>query len=248
MPAAILVALTAAACVPRPAPDLTIAVASSLAPMLPALTEALRDESDLQVTHVLGASVDLAEQIRSGAPMDVFLAADPVLLESLHEDGLLESEPVVFASGDLSLVLSDEARSLGEPTLDILLSPEVRTVVIADPEHAPFGTAARQALQSAGLWESVRDRLVYAGSARQALEVVETGNAQVGLVPASLLSDSALAAARIPSHLYTPPRYAAGVLSSSAHIEQALEFLEILRSERGRLILLAGGLTPANTP
>ena len=123
------------------------------------------------------------------------------------------------------------------------MSPEVRQVVIADPDHAPFGAAARQALQHAGLWDGLQDKLVFSGSALQALEVISTGNAQAGLLPASLLTHSELVSAPVPPDLYTPPQYAAAIPwgGNPAH---ARAFLERLMSPAGRAVMVANGLAP----
>lgn len=245
---AVVAMLAVAACSPRPAPDLTIAAASSLAPIVDALVEDRSVETGAGTSVVLGASVDLAEQIRSGAPIDLFLSADPDLLVSLQAEGLVAGEPLTFAQGGLSLALSEEASGLGPPALELLLDPGIDVLVIADPAHAPFGIAAREALRNAGLWDSLRDRVVFAGTARQALDIVETGNAQAGIVPTSLLAGANLASIPVPEDLYTLPRYAGAVISTSEQIEGAAAFLNALRSDRGRAILLAGGLIPIDPP
>lgn len=244
---ALAIVLGAAACAQQPERGLTVGAASSLAPALTALADALQAESGLETTVVLGASVDLAEQIRNGAPIGLFLSADPALVESLGAEGLLAGQPVAIGRGTLSLVLSAEGQSLGPPSLAILADPGVERLVIADPGHAPFGAAARQALQAAGLWETIEQKTVFAGSALQALDIVETGNAQAGIVPTSLLTGSDLAFAPIPLELYTPLRYAAGRIRGASEEEASL-FLEVLLSAKGRTTLEENGLLPVDGP
>lgn len=240
-----LLLLGTASCSQGIQPGLTVAAASSLAPVLAAWEENLpADQPD--TTLVFGASVDLAEQIRSGAPVDLFLSADPDLVDALHAEGLLSDPPVILAQGTLSIVLAEEMRGLGPPDLALLASPQVRQVVLADPDHAPFGAAARQALQHAGLWDEVQDKLVFSGSALQALEVVQTGNAQAGLLPGSLLTHSELESAPVPLDLYTPPQYAAAI-PKGGNPAHALAFLDRLMSPAGRAVMVANGLTPVTS-
>lgn len=238
--------LAATACTRTPEEGLTVAAASSLAPAITAVTAAAQADGGLETTIVLGASVDLAEQIRSGAPVGLFLSADPDLLDTLEAEGLLAGPPIDIGRGTLSIVLSAEAGPLGPPSISLLALPAVERVVIADPRHAPFGAAARQALEAAGLWETIEEKIVFAGSALQAVDVVRTGNAQAGIVPTSLLADVNLASTAVPIELYDPPRYAAAMIRGSSE-DQASVFLEILLSAKGRGILETNGLVPVGS-
>lgn len=235
--------LLAAGCMMRPDPSLHVAAASSLAPPFDELSEVWAGEA---IVLSYGASVDLAQQIRNGAPYDVFASADPALIEELASEGLLErTEHRVFAFGELGLVVVEDLRLDLPRGLALLSDPTLAVIAIADPEHAPFGSAARQALQTAGLWEPLERKIVFGGSARHALELVQTGNAQAGLIPVSLLSGNALPWIRVPLDLYQRPAYAIGVLASSDKPDQALRFLESLRGEVALEILTSHGLSPA---
>ncbi len=214
-----------------PDPSLHVAAASSLAPAFDELAEVWASEADEEIVLSYGASVDLTQQIRNGAPYDVFASADPTLIDRLVAEGLLDgTNDRVFALGELGLVVGEDLRAELPRGLQLLTDPTLAAIAIADPEHAPFGSAARQALQTAGLWDMLEWKIVFGGSARHALELIQTGNAQAGLIPVSLLSGGALAWVRVPVDLYEPPAYAIGVLATSTKPELALQFLESLGS------------------
>jgi molybdate transport system substrate-binding protein len=112
----------------------------------------------------------LTQQIRQGAPLDVFLSADMAFVRDLAKENFVEPDTVrAYARGRLVLVVN-RASGMTLEGLPALVRPEVKRVAIANPEFAPYGRAARQALEKAGLWEGLKPKIVQAETVRQALQ------------------------------------------------------------------------------
>ncbi|MDR5676480.1 MAG: molybdate ABC transporter substrate-binding protein, partial [Armatimonadota bacterium] len=121
------------------------------------------------------------------------------------------------------------------------LDPRVRYVAIANPEHAPYGEAARQALVRSGLYHRVRPKLVYGENISLTLQLVQSGNADVGLVALSLaLAPPVLTEGRhwlVPASMHDPIRQAAGVVARSTRQPQARAFLAFVNGPEGRPVM-----------
>lgn len=163
------------------AQTITVAAAADLTAAEPALSAAFeKTNPNLKVRFVTGASTALAQQIKNGAPYDVFLSANVELVDQLGLEAARN-----YATGHVAALWRD-----GKPhDLKDLLQPDVKFVALANPQLAPYGLAARKALEKAGLWEKVQGKVVYAENVRQALQLFDSGNADVALTAASLLID-----------------------------------------------------------
>lgn len=171
---------------------LTIAAASDLRFALDELLRPLRAaHAGSSIEVVYGSSGKLATQIRHGAPFDVFLSADVEFARKLSELGLAGA-PRLYALGRLAAWSTDAA--LGRLPLDALVRhPRVQRFAIANPEHAPYGRRAMEALRHLGLAEVVRPKLVLGETVSQAATFIESGAAQAGLIAYSLVLAPALA-------------------------------------------------------
>ncbi len=189
---------------------------------------------------------NLAQQIRNGAPFDVFASADATHIDQLVAEGYLQpGSPIEFARGRLVLMVANEAE-LSVRSISELKQPEITRIVIANPEHAPYGLAAYQALQRAGLWEELHPRIIYAETVHQAAQFVMTGNAPTGLVARSAAVDGRQAMFDVSPELYDPIRHVAAVILSSPNSFEASAFLEYLASPEAQPLLDQHGLAPAH--
>lgn len=227
------------------ADPLMLAAAADLAATLPALTQAFEEESGIRVVATIGASGMLAQQIEHGAPIDVFLSADRSLVDRLEAAGrTVRGTRVTYAEGSLALVLAPgTARAPG--ALDALSDARFRRIAIANPDVAPYGRAARQALERSGVWTAVQPRLIIAENVRQALEYVATGNVDAAIVARSLVPDDAAWIA-VPDTLHEPLHQDAVVVSGTRREADARRFLAFL-TESGRAILLRHHFTATGT-
>ena len=179
-----LCVLLLAACA-APRDQLLVGVASSLEPLFQELEIRFEDAHDIDVVRVTGASGALAEQVRQGAPLDLFVSANEAFARALVDQGLaLDDRLTPFAEGRLALATSLPVA----PTAgwrDVLLDSRVSAIAIAHPESAPYGAAARAAMETAGIWDRVASRAVYGANVAQALQFVANGNAGAAFVASS---------------------------------------------------------------
>lgn len=224
-------------------PELLVLAASDLAPALDELARSHERRTGVRISVVFGSTGNLAAQIRHGAPADLFFSADTTFLDGLIEANMIDpASRTAYAVGRLALV-SPSGRSL-PPTVKALADEAFETVAIANPDHAPYGRAARAALEAAGVWEEVAPRMVLGESVRHALEFVRTGNADAGLVALSLVhavgGDGAEARSVhrvVDAALHPPLRQVAGVVRTSTRPEEARAFLSFVTSPEGCALL-----------
>lgn len=191
-----------------------------------------------------GSSGQLAAQLAQGAPADVFFSANAAFVDALIAQGVLRAETrAVYALGQLALVtarhLTPPFRSVGE-----LADPRVRHLALAHPRHAPYGQAAEQALRATGVWESLRPRLVYGENVRQALQFVQAGRAEAGLVALSVARVPEVAWVPVDGALHAPLVQVAAVSRWSPQPELAHTVIRVVTGPRGRAILARYGFLP----
>jgi len=180
----------------------------------------------------------LAQQIDNGAPYDVFLSANVEFVNRLVSKRKIEPNSFkTYAVGRVGILWRD---GKSHPIKD-LTQPWVRFVALPNPKLAPYGVAAQEALEHAGLWEFVRKKVVYGENVRQALELFESGNADVVLTSASLLQGKN--PALIPANWHNPIVQQAGVVASTSHPQQAKEFLDFLTSPAGQAVFAKFGFS-----
>jgi molybdate transport system substrate-binding protein len=214
------------------ADEATIAAASNFRKALEVLVPEFEATTGHRITITAGSTGQLYAQIVNGAPYDVLLAADQERPRLLVEQGLgVAGSVFTYAVGRLALWSRDPGR-VGEASLATLADSEFRWLALAEPAVAPYGAAARQALESLGAWESIQARVVRSQNVAQAFAMAETGNAELGLVALSQALDYAGEASYVivPAGLHEPIRQDAVLLGRGAENAAALAFLDWLRS------------------
>lgn len=227
--------------------SLRIAAAADLQPVLPALLSGYEHATGRHAEASFASSATLATQIENGAPFDLFLSADMAFPRRIVHDGLAVADEAAqpYARGTLVLWMR-KGSHLGQPGMSTLRTGSVTSIAIANPDHAPYGRAAREALTSLGLWVAVQPRLRVAENIAQAAQFVSTGNADVGLLS---LSSALTLGARgsyvpVPASAYTPLVQGAVVLRRSTHPQDAAAFLHYLHTPPVSEQLRRGGLEP----
>jgi molybdate transport system substrate-binding protein len=242
--AALLGIVALPACVERSNEPLLVAAAASLSAVLPDLTAAFESETGYRVQTTTGASGQLTQQIREGAPIDVFLSADHEWIERLSDDGrIVPGTIAIYARGRL-VVFQSAASSLHITQIGEIANPAIRRIAIANPETAPYGRAARQALEAAGILSAVEARLVIAENVRQTVQYVETAGADLAFTSEALMVEGQGTWTEVPQELYDPLDQALGVVANRPNEKIARAFASFVLGQRGREILLASGFTP----
>ncbi len=225
------------------AESVAVAVAANFYAPMDALVQDFEIRTDHDVMLISGSTGSLYAQIVNGAPYDVFIAADarrPALLATSGL-GVVQSQ-ITVALGQLVLWTADRDLIDGRD-LSLLQDDRIRFLAIANPDLAPYGEAARQALVAMNLWERWASRLVYGENVAQAYAMVATGNAEFGLIARSQVSgrDGRSDYLLVPQVLYEPIHQDAILLERGAGNAAAIALLEFLSTAEARAIIRGFG-------
>jgi len=228
---------------------LTVSAASDLTPAFEELGGLFEHETGIKVTFNFGSTGQLAQQIEQGAPVDLFAAADVRFIEALEQKGLtIPGTKALYAQGRITLWTRTD-NPLKLERLEDLARPEVQHIAIANPEHAPYGVAAREALQSAGVWERVTSKLVFGENVRQTLQYAEAGNVDAAIVALSLSIQSKGRWVLLPEKLHKPLNQALAVIKTTRHAVEARRFADFINSPPGRTVMRKYGfILPGEEP
>jgi molybdate transport system substrate-binding protein len=196
-----------------------------------------------QIKTIYGSSGQFSTQIRQGAPYDIYFSADIAYPRALKAEGFGSSEVQAYGIG--RIVLWSPSRDAGKMTLADLTDPSIRKIAIANPQHAPYGKRAEEALRAAGVWEKVEHKLVYGENIAQTAQYVQSGNAQVGIIALSLALGPELAKqgsyALIPGKLHQPLEQGFVITRRAADNILAREFARFMESRETRVIMARYG-------
>ncbi len=220
------------------AATLTVAAAADLALAQQSLSSAFHEKTGAAIRFSLGSSGALAKQIENGAPFDVFVSANEMYVKDLATAGHIDPASLhIYALGRLGLwSFAGNIHDLNQ-----LLSPVVKRVAIANPQFAPYGAAAKDLLERAGLWSRLQPKIVYGENVSQALQYAESQNADAAIVSWTLVASKG--GTLLPAN-HAPIRQAVGIVADTKQLALARQFVEFLLSPAGRAILSAHGLTP----
>ncbi len=224
----------------QPNDKVVVATAANVQFVMRELQKEFEKGSETRLEIVVGSSGKLTAQIREGAPFDLFVSADTRYPQEIFDNGGGESPPQVYARGTLVLWASD---STVTPSLEMLTNPEVKKIALANPETAPYGAAAVQVLQKAGIYGQLKNKLVYGESISQTTQYIATGAADVGFTALSVVLTPEMKNKgrylKLDSTDYASIDQAAVLLKhseSSPKRDKSREFYGFLYSEKARII------------
>jgi molybdate transport system substrate-binding protein len=217
-----------------------VAVAANYAGAAEAIAKAFSEKTGHKVAFTTGATGKLYAQISEGAPFDALLSADAKTPEKIEADGNgVAGTRFTYAIGRLALWSADAGR-IGPDAKAALTDPGTVSIAIANPDLAPYGVAARQALQSMGLWDAIQPKIVMGQNIGQAFAMTESGAAQIGFVALSAVKNPDKPAGgslfEIPQEWFEPIRQDAILLKKGENSEAAKAFLEFLKGPQAREI------------
>jgi molybdate transport system substrate-binding protein len=216
---------------------LLVAAASDLQFAFTEVGALYQEKSGQEVSFTFGSTGNLTSQIENGAPFDIFAAANVAFVERLAEQGLIIPDTQqLYAQGRIVLAVN-RAAGLSATELNDLLDPSISRVAIANPAHAPYGQAAQEALQQAGIWEDIQPKLVLGENIRQALQFVQTGDAQAGIVALSVADTPEVSYTLLEAGLHQPLNQALAVIKGTPREAAARTFIEVVNSPEGRQIM-----------
>ena len=227
----------------RPHAVPVVAAAADLQFALQEVADLFQHETGRAVRLSFGSSGNIRRQIAQGAPFEMFLSADEDYALALAREGHALGEGTLYAVGRIVIVaphgsplaVDGELRGLAAA----LAAGRVTRFAVANPEHAPYGRAAREALTRAGLWRAIRDRLVLGENVSQAAQFALSGSAQGGIIAYSLALSPQLAGratfALIPADRHEPLRQRMVLLRGAG--ETATGFYAFVQTPPAREIL-----------
>ncbi len=241
-PFAIAVAARSGFARARPASaTVRIAAASDLKFALAELARHYERESGNRVQLNLGSSGQFAQQIRQGLPVDLYMAADEAFVFQLADAGLTHDRGALYALGRIAAIVPAASPIELDAALRGLVAAgaAISHFAIASPEHAPYGRAAREALEQLGLWPWAQARLVIGENIAQTTQFVTTAAAQAGITALSLaLAPEVAKLARhvlLPAHLHSPLRQRMVLLKPAG--PAARDFYEFMQTAAARDVL-----------
>jgi len=176
-----------------------------------------------------GSTGALYQQIVNGADFNIFMAADNEVPLKLKNQGLVSGEVKTYAFGKLVLWSNTVDVSKG---LEVLSDPTVKRIAIAKPDVAPYGDRAIECLNSTGLFEKVKDKIVYADNISQTAQFAQTGNAEVGFLAYSLTLTPEMKGSTyvIDTKIYKPVAQAMAIVKGWKASPEAVKFMKYVLS------------------
>ncbi len=222
--------------------SLTIAVASNFHQPVKYLVERYESLTDYELTIVSGSSAKLMAQAIHGAPFDIFLSADQEKVSYLISENVAIAESrTTYAVGTLVLL---SHLPINNKNISDVLSESDKKVAIANPRLAPYGLAAKQTLESLGLYKKLKHRLVYGENINQTFQFVHSGSAKLGLVAYAQVKSQNISSdfyIEIPESLHRPIMQDGIVLKRAKSRLVARDFMQFLTSDEGRSIIQSFG-------
>lgn len=218
------------------ASELLVSAASDLTGAFKEIGALYEKESGNKVVLNFGSTGMLAQQIEGGAPIDLFAAANKRYVDDLEKKGLIISETKrVYAVG--KIVLATQKGGVRLNSVEELTRPEIKRIAIANPSHAPYGMAAKEAMEKTGIWNKIKDKVVYAENIRQAMQYLETGNVDAAILAISVIVGSDVNYTPIPQDLYSPVEQTLAVIKGCKNEMKAREFADFITGTRGRAVM-----------
>jgi molybdate transport system substrate-binding protein len=206
-----------------------------------ALGSEFETQTKIHPVFSIGSTAQLTSQIENSAPFDVFLAADAEHVDKLDREGLLvPGSDAMYAVGALALWIPPSSTAhVGK--LDDLESKDVHVIALANPKLAPYGAAAVEALQHAGVWDQVKAKIVYADNISMAKQYGSSKNVDAVFTAYSLVLKEAGQVIQVDEDLHQPIVQKLGVMAHSEHRDLAKSFTGFVLTGPGRAVLARYG-------
>jgi len=226
---------------PVSAEEVRVAVATNFLATLQDIATSFERDTDHTIVVSSGSSGKLYAQINHGAPFDVLFSADVKRPRLMEEEGVaVHGSRFTYAIGQLTLWSPDPNRVKGDGKT-VLSNGNFEHLAIANPKTAPYGTAAKTALQALGLWTSIKGRIVQGENIGQTFQFVYSENAQLGFVALSQVLDPKIKGSGsrwdVPLNLYEPLRQQAVLLINGKNNKAAHAFLKFVKEPKGQKII-----------
>jgi molybdate transport system substrate-binding protein len=223
-----------------------IAVATNVSYAINSLiSEFNKINPDIKVEVILGSSGNLTAQIKNGAPYGLFMSANMKYPKNLYKNGYATTKPMVYAQGAIAYLSSKKQNF--KKGIKILLEPNIKKIAIANPESAPYGKAAVEAMQNGGVYNKVKPKLVYAQTVSQAV-IYSLKATDIGFVAKSSLFSPKMRKykkginwAEVNQKLYSPIKQGIVILKKGQNNLAINKFYKFILSKKAQKILVEYG-------
>lgn len=220
---------------------LRLAVAANAQFVIKALQADFKNKTGIETEAIIGSSGNLTNQIKNGAPFDIFLSADMDFPDNLFKEGFGATKTKEYALGSL-IICSNQNLDL-KSWRELLPSSDIKKIAVANPALAPYGKAAEEALRYYGLWDKVNPKLVFGESISQVNTYITTGSVSLGFTTEALIYEypdkEKLRWVRIDEEVYKKIRQGMIVLTYSrkGNYTSAMKFFNYISSAAAKQIL-----------
>lgn len=226
--------------------EITVALAANVSYAIDELkSEFNKLYPNTKVVVTLGSSGKLTAQIKNGAPYDLFLSANMAYPNALYADGLAVTRPLIYAQGALAL-FSKEKLDLSKGIM-LFEDASIKRIAIANPETAPYGKAAVEAMEKSKIYKNVEPKFIYAESISQVVNFTLL-EADIGVIAKSSLYSKEMTAYKegvnwsdVDPELYTPIDQGIVLLDQASSNSEATAFYTFMLSAKAKEILLKYG-------
>jgi len=229
--------------------ELNISAAVSLKDALAEIQKNYQAKNpNVKLVYNLGASGSLQQQIEQGAPADIFISAAPKQMNDLEAKNLInKSSRKKLVENKLVIVVPKDS-NLNITKYEDIAQDAVKKIALGETATVPAGQYAQQVLQKLGLWDKVKDRVVFAKDVRTVLAYTETGNVEAGIVykTDAISSDKVKVAAIAPEGSHEPIVYPVAITTGSKQQKAAEAFIEYLFSAEGKAVFEKNGFVMGN--
>lgn len=226
--------------------EILVAAASSMTPALTEIaTEFEKINKDIQVSFSFGSSGKLAQQIKGGAPVDVFISASSSDMDTLEKENKIESDTRIDITSNTLVVIRQKNGDNSLLNEENPFTSEIDHFAIGNPDTVPAGVYAKEALIKLGEWETLESKFVFGKDVRQVLTFVETGNAEMGIVFTSdaQSSDKVEVISKIDPTLHSSAVYPGAIITATNQPKAASAFLDYMKTPEVQKVLVDYGFT-----
>jgi molybdate transport system substrate-binding protein len=221
--------------------EVTVAAAANLTEVLQAMAPEFERQTGIHPVFSFASTAQLARQIENSAPFDVFAAADTEHVDELERKHLLlPGSRTIYAVGVLALWIPPGTK-VSIDQIENLARQDVRFIAVATPELAPYGEATVETLQHLGIWDKVKDKVIYAENINMAKQYGTSNNADAVFTAYSLVLKEGGKTIRVDEKLHRPISQELGILAGSKNQREARAFADYLLKGKGRVVLARSG-------
>ena len=229
---------------PADGAPLRIAGAANLVKAMEEIVPLFEKESGAKVDFIPGSSGKLAAQLKEGAPFDLFMSANVKFVDEATGSGeCLADSKKLYARGHLVVWSKEGAEHEPPAKLDGLADKKYETIALAQPDQAPYGAAAKAALEKLGTWKNIEKRVIYGTNIEDTMKLVESGNAEVGLLALSQVIKAKGKYVEVPDDLHQPLDQALVVCKNGKQQALGAKFAEFIATPEIQELMKSYGYT-----